>query len=344
MLDKIRKIEKIFKQLDRETESFIKQTGLNCLTNCNLCCLKKDLEANVLEFLPYAYYLVSNNIHDAILEQLETNPEFCVNLSKSQVPGFTSGCSTYEHRGLICRLFGTSAIKDKNGKLVVYTCSSIKKEFPESYVAANVRINSGLKIPKIADIYYQMYFIDSNLANDYNPINESIRKAIEKVAYYFSNKPVRKRKVNVNLPSLIEKHMSDPLVSIPDLSSEFQFLTSRSSGPGGQNVNKVNSKVELRFDIRNSLKLSEEQKGILLFKLATKISTDGILSVVSQKDRSQLVNKEDAIQKLNNLITKALTPVKRRRNTKPTKGSVEKRLNTKRLKSAIKQNRQKIDD
>ena len=123
--------------------------------------------------------------------------------------------------------------------------------------------------------------------------------------------------------------MPELTVNIPDLSAEFQFLTSRSSGPGGQNVNKVNSKVELRFDIQNSDLLSEDQKNILLVKLASKITSEGILSVVSQRDRSQLSNKEDAIEKLYLLISKALTPVKPRKNTRPTKGSVEKRLATK---------------
>jgi ribosome-associated protein len=138
--------------------------------------------------------------------------------------------------------------------------------------------------------------------------------------------------------------MSDFTLNIPDLTAEFQFLTSRSSGPGGQNVNKVNSKVELRFDVQNSTLLSEDQKNILLVKLATKITSEGILSVVSQRDRSQLANKEDAIEKLYLLITKALKPVKPRKNTRPTKGSVERRLTTKRIKAEIKQNRQKLED
>jgi ribosome-associated protein len=138
--------------------------------------------------------------------------------------------------------------------------------------------------------------------------------------------------------------MSELTVNIPDLSSEFQFLTSRSSGPGGQNVNKVNSKVELRFDIKNSSLLTDDQKNILLVKLATKISSEGILSVISQRDRSQLSNKEDAIEKLYLLIAKALKPVKPRKNTRPTKGSVERRLTTKRIKAEIKQNRQKFED
>jgi len=128
-----------------------------------------------------------------------------------------------------------------------------------------------------------------------------------------------------------------------DLSSELEFLTSRSSGPGGQNVNKVNSKVELRFDIPNSALLTDEQKEKLLARLVTKITTDGILIVASQRDRSQLMNKEDATIKFYKLINAALKPVKRRKATQPTKSSIEKRLTYKRIKSEIKQNRQKFD-
>ena len=138
--------------------------------------------------------------------------------------------------------------------------------------------------------------------------------------------------------------MSEASITIPDLSAEFIFQASRSSGPGGQNVNKVNSKIELRFNIHNSLLFSEDQKEILLSKLSTKISADGFLIVVSQGDRSQLVNKEDAIRKTYELIEKALRPVKRRKRTQPTRSSVEKRLTGKRIKSDIKQNRQKLEE
>ncbi len=192
MLDKIRKIERVFKQLDKETGKFGKQSGLRCLTNCDLCCRKKGLEANVLEFLPFAYYLVKNNLHDAALDLLDTNPEHCINLATTQVPGETAGCSIYAHRGLICRLFGSSGVRDKNSKLAVYTCTHMKSEFNVEYQQTMERINSNMHIPVVSDFYYQIYYIDHQLANDYNPINISIRKAIEKVAYYYSHKPVRK--------------------------------------------------------------------------------------------------------------------------------------------------------
>ena len=187
MLDKIIQVEQVFKQLDKQTEKFGKQANLKCLTNCNLCCLKKGLEANVLEFLPLANYLVKNNLHEAALDLLDTNPEYCINLAKNQVPGQTAGCSNYEHRGMVCRLFGFSGIKDKNSKLAIYTCSHMKDKYPQEFKNAMESINSGMEIPMVSDFYYQIYFIDANLANDYNPINVSIRKAIEKVAYYYAN-------------------------------------------------------------------------------------------------------------------------------------------------------------
>jgi ribosome-associated protein len=138
--------------------------------------------------------------------------------------------------------------------------------------------------------------------------------------------------------------MTEPISNVPDLSTEFVFQASRSSGPGGQNVNKVNSKVELRFNISDSALLTDEQKAILLTKLATKINSEGYIIVVSQRDRSQLANKEDVIRKTYELIEKALRPVKKRKSTKPSRSSIEKRLTEKRNKGEIKQNRQKIGE
>jgi ribosome-associated protein len=128
-----------------------------------------------------------------------------------------------------------------------------------------------------------------------------------------------------------------------DFSSEFIFNASRSSGPGGQNVNKVNSRVELRFSITKSELLTEDEKDILLNKLKNKINSEGELLIVAQTDRSQLKNKEESIEKFYALLTKALTPIKRRRATRPTKASVERRLEGKKLNSEKKEYRRKID-
>jgi len=126
---------------------------------------------------------------------------------------------------------------------------------------------------------------------------------------------------------------------IPDLSSELQFQTARSSGPGGQNVNKVESKVEVRFHVANSQLLTEEQKEVLLAKLAKQLTTEGYLLVTAQEDRSQLRNKETAVQKLYALLKRTLHKPKARKATKPSPGAVRERLASKKKNSEKKANR-----
>jgi len=128
-----------------------------------------------------------------------------------------------------------------------------------------------------------------------------------------------------------------------DFSAELIFKTSRSSGAGGQNVNKVNTKVELRFNILTSQILTNEEKEILYLKFATKINNNGELIIVSQTDRSQLKNKENAIKKFYALIQKGLKPAKKRKPTKPSVASKEKRLEGKRIKSEKKLLRKVIE-
>lgn len=137
--------------------------------------------------------------------------------------------------------------------------------------------------------------------------------------------------------------MESPGIYIPDLENEFVFQTSRSSGPGGQNVNKVSSRVELRFDVLNSVLLTEEQKELLMKKLAPKLTSEGILLVASQETRSQLENKELAVKKFYKLLKAALKPVKKRKQTRPTRASQERRLQKKKLQAEKKVQRGKVD-
>ncbi len=121
------------------------------------------------------------------------------------------------------------------------------------------------------------------------------------------------------------------------LKSEFIFSATRSGGPGGQNVNKVNTQVELRFSVYSSEFLSEYEKQKISQKLKNRINSEGELILVSSAERSQLRNKEKVNQLFFELIGKALTPIKKRIKTSPTVSSRFKRLENKKLESRKKQ-------
>lgn len=126
------------------------------------------------------------------------------------------------------------------------------------------------------------------------------------------------------------------------LKKELYFKTTRSGGKGGQNVNKVETKVEVYFNIPESLVLSTEQKEKLLKKLASRLSEDGVLKVTEDNSRSQLTNKENALKRLFTLLNKMLQSEKARKATKPTKASKIKRSEGKKHRSDIKQSRRKL--
>lgn len=123
--------------------------------------------------------------------------------------------------------------------------------------------------------------------------------------------------------------------------SELQFKAVRSSGAGGQHVNKVSSKVELSFDIESSNGFSEEEKDRLSEKLASRLNKSGKLVLKSDDDRSQLRNKEIVIRRFFEIIEKALHVPKIRKATKVPRSVVEKRLKHKNVVSEKKQSRQK---
>ncbi len=132
--------------------------------------------------------------------------------------------------------------------------------------------------------------------------------------------------------------------TVEDLQKEITYKTSRSGGKGGQNVNKVSSKVELLFNFDRSEVFTEEEKRLLWTKLQSRLNKDGNLQVVCEEERSQYLNKEKALEKLHLILTKALHQPKTRKATKPTKAMIAARLVKKKIQAAKKENRRRNFD
>jgi ribosome-associated protein len=126
-------------------------------------------------------------------------------------------------------------------------------------------------------------------------------------------------------------------LEIPE--NELEFVASRSGGPGGQNVNKVSSRVTLRFNVETAGSLQPEQRQRIRAKLASRISKDGVLQVSSQRTRSQDFNREDVVVRFAELLREALHEEKPRVKTKATRISKEERLREKKMRTQVKQSR-----
>jgi ribosome-associated protein len=129
-----------------------------------------------------------------------------------------------------------------------------------------------------------------------------------------------------------------------NLEYELVFSTSRSSGPGGQNVNKVSTKVELRFNLRLSPNFTEAEKDLIFNKLRNKINKEDEIILISQSERTQLMNKVAVTLKFYDQLSKALTVPLKRRSTRPTLSSKLKRLESKRNRSELKKLRKQTGD
>lgn len=184
LIEKVREVEALFSKLDAEITFFQQWSSLYCKTGCGKCCFKPDIEATVLEFLPFALHLHNNNIAFEWLEKLKVNDSsICLILNPTQAG---SGlCSEYAHRGLICRLFGYSARTNKYGTRELVTCQIIKTDQAHAYEVAKSKVENNGQIPVMNNYYMQLLGIDQQLAQDFYPINEAIKKAIETVLHYY---------------------------------------------------------------------------------------------------------------------------------------------------------------
>jgi ribosome-associated protein len=147
---------------------------------------------------------------------------------------------------------------------------------------------------------------------------------------------------------LTSETVSDDILKIGDQVSiplaDLHFRFSRSSGPGGQHVQKSSTRVELLYDLANSPHLSDKQRARALERLSSYVDSSGTLHLVSQSERSQLRNREEVIARFESLMRWALKRRKRRKATQPTAASKERRLKKKRRRSEIKQGRGRVQD
>ncbi len=182
--EKVKAVGQVFNNLDLEISAFQGWSGLHCPTGCGKCCFKPDIEATILEFLPFAFYIYNQGNALEWLSRLNTS-ESPVCLILNPIQAGKGLCSEYRHRGLICRLFGYSARTNKYGKRELVTCEIIKGE--DSFAKTNAALDAGEQaIPVMSQYYMQLHAIDIDLARDFYPINTAIRKALEMVLHYYA--------------------------------------------------------------------------------------------------------------------------------------------------------------
>ncbi len=182
---KVQAIEEVFALLDQEISEFRNSSGLSCKAGCGKCCTKADIEATVLEFIPFAQFIYQKGQANEWLEKLQpAGEELCLFFNPHSAGG--GMCSQYEHRGLICRLFGFSARTNKYSKREFVTCQTIKNEQSQAYAETVRAVENGGAVPVMNQHYMRLHGIDADLAQKFYPINEAIRRAIETVLHYYA--------------------------------------------------------------------------------------------------------------------------------------------------------------
>lgn len=177
-------MEEAFSLLSQEMSSFQGWSGLGCIAGCGKCCTKADIEATVLEFLPFAHHIFLQGQAEEWLDKLKAHPGSICLLFRPTATGM--GCSQYPYRGLICRLFGFSARLNKYSVKEFITCQTIKSELADNYTATVQNIAGGAVVPMIGHHYMRLHGIDADLARDFYPVNEAIKRAIETVLHYYA--------------------------------------------------------------------------------------------------------------------------------------------------------------
>jgi uncharacterized protein len=182
LVQKIKAVEKILKEVSKQTSAFGLRNNITCIRGCGKCCITPNIEVSPLEFLPAAYELYKQGrIYDCLekVQNLEEGKPCIFFYSESEE---SENCTIYSHRGLICRVFGYSARKSKNNQIDLITCQIIKQSPPYQ----NLNQQSLKLAPVASDFYMQLSNIDIREGNNIKPINQAIKSAMEAVLLHFS--------------------------------------------------------------------------------------------------------------------------------------------------------------
>jgi hypothetical protein len=191
MESRVKAVEALFAGLDLEIATFQAESGLGCKVGCGKCCTHPDIDASPLEFLPWAFHLFLNGKAEDTLDGLgASSSSLCYLYKPVSVLDSNSGrCGDYKYRGLICRLFGYGASRDKLGQLRLATCKIIKENQAERYENTQEAMKNGLYVPVFTDYYMNLNQIDFRMGNVILPINKAMKVAIEEVLQYYAYRP-----------------------------------------------------------------------------------------------------------------------------------------------------------
>ena len=193
--EKVKEVKQIYRQLDADLQRYKKESGLKCLRFCSHCCEKHDITATVLEFLPLAYHLYKENLCEEYLLKLKESEagdkHTCILLTFQGKRENAGRCLAYKMRPLVCRLFGFSAVLDKNCRPQLVTCREIKQKYSEKYLKT-VRLletaepEAPMDVPIMKNYCMMLYGVDLSLGQKYYPLNTALRMAIESVLSAFA--------------------------------------------------------------------------------------------------------------------------------------------------------------
>lgn len=176
-------IQKVFSEADELTKDVQLNSGVSCLPGCGRCCNNPKIEAFPIEFLPFAVSLEEQGIAEHFLDELEKSESDLCPIYK---PSLNGSCSNYTNRGLICRLFGYGAMRNKSGEKKLVTCKEIKMAQPESVKKAEAYFTEH-SVPLTSRFYDELKDILPSLATDLFPVKDAVKKALEYVlvrSYY----------------------------------------------------------------------------------------------------------------------------------------------------------------